>query len=375
MAEEQLDWYAVLGVERTATSKEITKAYRVRALKVHPDKNPDPNAAKVFHELSQAYDLLLDPAARAAFDNLLNVKVQAKERSDKYDSVRRKMKEDLESRENAFKKQQQDEKAAALRMHYEMERLKQDNIKKRAEREAELLRQADQLQEAVTAAKQTARNEETTSLDTTLRLKWKKKKHTFESEELVDIFKCYGIIDSCLSKNQGSALVSFKTITGAYTAMKAYDNEDKALEAFTITWAGGVEPNMVSSLRGCESSSSGTTAAPMKSSPAPSAMRSQPNPPTLAFNVSTPATPAFSTPAFGGSGTSFSSFPIPSFGAPPSFNVATPVVDDYEAATLARMRSKDSERKRLAEEMLRMDREEEERLQAQALKENKKQKV
>jgi len=38
-----------------------------------------------------------------------------------------------------------------------------------------------------------------------------------------------------------------------------------------------------------------------------------------------------------------------------------PLVDDYEAATLARMRNKDNERKRLAEEMLRMDQEEEER--------------
>lgn len=76
--------------------------------------------AKVFHELSQAYDLLLDPAARAAFDNLLNVKVQAKARSDKYDATRKKFMDDLTSREEAFKKQQQEEKAAAIRMKYEV---------------------------------------------------------------------------------------------------------------------------------------------------------------------------------------------------------------------------------------------------------------
>ena len=57
------------------------------------------------------------------------------------------------------------------------------------------------------------------------------------------------------------------------------------------------------------------------------------------------------------------------------FNVAAPLVDDYEAATLARMKNKDNERKRLAEEMLRMDREEEERLMAQAAEKDKKQKV
>ncbi|KAG0250558.1 DnaJ (Hsp40), sub C, member 17 [Mortierella polycephala] len=375
MAEAQLDWYAVLGVERTATTKEITKAYRLKALKVHPDKNPDPNAAKIFHELSQAYDLLLDPAARAAFDNLLNVKVQAKERTDKYDTVRKKMKEDLENRENAFKRQQQDEKAAALRMQYEMERLKQENSKKRAEREAELLRQADQLAEAAATARQAARDEEASSLDTTLKVKWKKKKHAFESGSLKDIFTSYGIVDSCLSKNQGSALVSFKTIKEAYTAMKAHEKEDKGLEAFTITWAGGVEPIAVASLRAKDSSASSASSTPPNRTP----ITKPPANLSSAFNVSssTAFTPAFSVPAFGDARSGFGGFPleIPNFAPPPVFDAAAPIIDDYEAATLTRMKSRDNERKRLAEEMLKRDQEEEERQKVQTDMMDKKQKV
>ncbi|KAF9348492.1 DnaJ (Hsp40), sub C, member 17 [Mortierella sp. AD094] len=338
MAEEQKDWYSVLGVERTATTKEIAKAYKLKALKYHPDKNPDPNAAKIFHDVSQAYDLLLDPAARAAFDNLLNVKVQAQERANKYDSTRRKMKEDLESKENAFRKQKQEEKLATLRMELE----------------------------------------ESKSLETTLKLKWKKKKHAFDADMLTDIFSKYGAVDSCVSKNQRSALISFKTLTGAYKTIKASEKGDTDLEMFTITWAAGVEPVAVSSMRANDTSSSHTSASPPGSGSQPSSVGNTISGiPPPAFNVapSTTYTPAFSIPSISGKPASFGGFPtqIPSFGSPPSFGTAAPFMDDYEAATLAKMKNKDNERKRLAEEMMRQDQEEEERLQAMA--EEKKRKV
>jgi hypothetical protein len=64
--------------------------------------------------------------------------------------------------------------------------------------------------------------EEATSLDTTLRVKWKKKKQELGTEDLTEIFKSFGAIDSCLSKKQGSALISFKTLTGAVSSHLTY---------------------------------------------------------------------------------------------------------------------------------------------------------
>ena len=69
MATEKRDYYEVLGVGRTATDEEIKRSYRKLAVKFHPDKNPDdPHAEEKFKELGEAYDVLMDPDKRAAYD-------------------------------------------------------------------------------------------------------------------------------------------------------------------------------------------------------------------------------------------------------------------------------------------------------------------
>jgi DnaJ-class molecular chaperone len=64
------DFYAILGVSRTADAAELKKAYRKLAMKWHPDKNPDNVAVAQakFQEVSEAYDVLSDPKKRDLFD-------------------------------------------------------------------------------------------------------------------------------------------------------------------------------------------------------------------------------------------------------------------------------------------------------------------
>ncbi len=63
------DYYAILGVPRNATEKEIKQAYRRLARKYHPDVNPgDKSAEEKFKEISEAYEVLSDPEKRAKYD-------------------------------------------------------------------------------------------------------------------------------------------------------------------------------------------------------------------------------------------------------------------------------------------------------------------
>jgi molecular chaperone DnaJ len=63
------DPYETLAVSRSATFEEIKTSYRKLAMKHHPDRNPgDAAAEESFKEISQAYDILIDPEKRAAYD-------------------------------------------------------------------------------------------------------------------------------------------------------------------------------------------------------------------------------------------------------------------------------------------------------------------
>jgi molecular chaperone DnaJ len=67
----QRDYYADLGVKKTASADEIRKAFRKLARKYHPDVNPgDKSAEEKFKKLSEANDVLSDPKKRKIYDQL-----------------------------------------------------------------------------------------------------------------------------------------------------------------------------------------------------------------------------------------------------------------------------------------------------------------
>ena len=64
-----IDYYKILGIDKTATPKDIKAAYRKLARKYHPDLNPnDKDAKKNFQQINEANEVLSDPEKRKKYD-------------------------------------------------------------------------------------------------------------------------------------------------------------------------------------------------------------------------------------------------------------------------------------------------------------------
>ncbi|XP_068627912.1 dnaJ homolog subfamily C member 17 [Battus philenor] len=209
---EDVDLYAILEIEISATESEIKKAYRKKALQCHPDKNPDdPKAAETFHELSRALEILTDVSARSAYDKVLRAKAAAKLRHKELDSKRQKLKEDLERREREATQSQYSNLTDEQKLAAEIQRLQKEGSR--------LLQEEQQrIKEEIQKNRSKFNEHVWDSSLNRIKIKWKADKNDpnnggYDESTLRRFLKKYGEISVLIfsPKKKGSALVEFSS--------------------------------------------------------------------------------------------------------------------------------------------------------------------
>ncbi|XP_034078132.1 dnaJ homolog subfamily C member 17 [Gymnodraco acuticeps] len=249
----KMDLYGLLGIDITATPKEIKKAYRQKALTCHPDKNPDnPKAVELFHQLSQALEVLTDAPAKAAYDKICAAKKQAEERHRKLDDKRKKIKLDLESREQQAEAQTQDEAFNTRTLEEEIARLREEGSRQLEEEQRLIREQIQRERETQQTGSYTISGVvkcSKTNVTPKLKLKWKCKKDDqtnggYSQDILFRLLQKYGDVSNVIvsSKKKGSAVVEFATVRAAELAAK---NESGLSEnPLKISWLEG-QPEVI----------------------------------------------------------------------------------------------------------------------------------
>uniref|UniRef100_A0A2P2KQG4 J domain-containing protein n=1 Tax=Rhizophora mucronata TaxID=61149 RepID=A0A2P2KQG4_RHIMU len=219
-----VDHYRVLGLpsgEEGAklTEKEISKAYKLKALELHPDKRPDdPDAHANFQKLKSSYEILKDEKARKLFDDLLRVKREQEIRRSQQGAKRQKMVSDLEERERmAFApdpaaKAREEEERISRKLKEEIARIIAMSAKKAAPATPASKREtAGMAKEKITD----------TEKEKMLKVSWEKVGEDYTAESLRELFAKFGGVEDVViksSKKKGSALVVMATKEAAVAA-------------------------------------------------------------------------------------------------------------------------------------------------------------
>lgn len=365
MSNDNINPYELLHVTTESTEAEIRKAYRQSSLKVHPDRNPDnPDAARLFHELTVGYEILLDPAKRALLDARIRLAEAKKARTSKYDQKRKNMLADLEEREADFKKARVEKARAEAARFSEDERVKEEGRRMREERE-KMAREA-QLRAAEAAKPPTPKPEEEAPalgpLDTTVRLKYTlaSQPSLTTSAAVCALLAPFGALDAesaVLSlkppakPKRAVVLVPFDKVVAAFAAVGASGRKEWGLEGVEITWAGGTEPELIGWLRKTGKLGSASSAS-KPTTTTPATAKQGPSTGTARSDESQKTGSASSFSFVSGSTDGFSSFPstFPTLDSHSSGS-STPIGGiDLESLTLLRMRQ--AERERLEREIL-----------------------
>ncbi|ORZ20747.1 hypothetical protein BCR42DRAFT_321903 [Absidia repens] len=229
--DSDVDYYELLGIQITASDGDIKKAYRKKALAVHPDKNPSPDAALLFHKLNQAQEILMDVQRRAAYDNIYRGRLERKKKQQEMDGKRRQAQEELEARENKAKKARMEQSQVEAQHAAELARLRAEGAKRRQE-------DWDQ------------KVPEVQDIDLALKFKWKKKKHPLTTDDLTRLLTPLGATDvaALTEKRKGHTMVIFNTVVDAVSVVLVKDTNPSLAIFESIEWASGNEPAIITKM-------------------------------------------------------------------------------------------------------------------------------
>ncbi|EGC40439.1 hypothetical protein DICPUDRAFT_73996 [Dictyostelium purpureum] len=177
------DWYNILKIESTATTNQIQNAYRKLAKIYHPDKNKTTEAVVMFEKISIAHTTLCNEEKRKLFDSQLFAKKEKKRKEMEMGNARKKMKEDLLSRESIHKKRKDNEELQRKHVEQQNEQFKQDFI--------------NQINKQMKEEQQKHRDQfkKDQEYQLVVKLKWKSKLN-YTQDYIQNLLASYGEVDS-----------------------------------------------------------------------------------------------------------------------------------------------------------------------------------
>ncbi|KAF1989992.1 DnaJ domain-containing protein [Aulographum hederae CBS 113979] len=379
-ATSKVDFYELLGVVFETSTADIKRAYRKTALKYHPDKVGATNtdAIEKFHLLSIAQAVLLDPVAKAAYDNARAARIQKERQDAQLEGRRRQMKEDLERRETGVKRKRTEAEEAEERLQREINRLAEDGKRRRQEKEERLTKEKRDEEEKVEKMRNGDPAEEeppvvarggldVPEIDRTVKVRWAREDggETVDKEKVQMMFTKFGEIESTFllkdkkqrvgdkheKKVMATGVIVFKSIVGAHTAVEDIGRQEGSeWEIFdSVYWAANKEPESIQHRPSTpmESSAPSTPLSQAKSSSRPRfSMDNLPSTPVSSFKAN-------------GAGLR----KVPSFASFSSANASTPYSSPFSKTTaqspsleeITMIRLKNAEKKRLEEQIRKQD--------------------